>query len=248
MKKTILFLLLVTACFSSGAQSPGYLGKKFSFSYGLYLNNTLSNPNFMGSDGIGAINLRNVFTLDYVLARKFSLGVSFHYFPTMFSYKGYCNYEVISGNQINSKHFNGSNTLKSKMNVYGIGINPKFFLSDHIAPLGSYLKPELLLLLYTVNSNIEDIGDEKDIPDFKNYSPYKAFAISLEFGKNYILFNRLMLDFGFQAGLVFNGSMRPGFADSYEYNEKNYYNFTPKKRLIGNYLFNARLGIGFLVF
>ncbi|MEI6765939.1 MAG: hypothetical protein WCM76_09880 [Bacteroidota bacterium] len=263
MKKTltlIFFALLTQALYS---QSPGYNGKKFSINYGFYFINATSNPNTNGNNGFFCFTTTHCLAPEYVVGRHIAMGLSLRYSRTGFFYKS----NLIYNNNLAYNPYGSSYTLfgsnnktdhrlTGTMNVISAGIYPKIFLKAGIAPLGSYMKPELIISMTYVQAasdakmndyiNADHYYNVPDYPSPKisNYSPYMTIGAGLEFGETRILFNRLVLDYGLRMGLTFGSFMN----QQAQVTESNYYELVSGRRLFQASLLNLKVGVGLLAF
>jgi hypothetical protein len=242
--KIIIFLIIIGG--TTSAQNSGYQGKKFSLHYNLFASNAFLNPNEFGNHGIFSFNTLHHVDLDACIARRLTLGLSFEYIHNSFSYKKTFNYEI--GNY--SSYFH-SNSI-GKMEVYGIGLFLKIFTKGSIAPLGTYVKPQLSLLFYKVypGNPITTSGLYfNEITDgFVNKSPYKTVAISLEVGQNRLLFSRMFIDYGVRVGILPTIAFISNDNTMHDDAAQVYLKYVPLKRIGAQYLFNIKLGVGVLLF
>jgi hypothetical protein len=245
MNKRILFFLtlMVPALFNFG-QNPGYQGRRVSLNYSFYTFNALNNPNEFGHSGILSFNTSHYANIDIALRRKITLGLSFEYIHTGFKFSDMYSVPTL-GSDIYARVYSSS---VGKMEAYSIGFYPRFFFKGNIAPLGTYIKPEIDLIFYKVypgNPVPTDPPPDCGDPVFSNQSPYMAYAISLELGQNRILFNRLFIDYGLRLKVLPGmwGLMQGGSVSN-----KSYLKEVPYSRLGALELFNIKVGLGVLLF
>lgn len=239
MKRIFILLLFTAVSYILPAQSPGYRGDRFSVSLNGFANYALMYPNINNVNKGISFNYRISASLDYVLARRFSLGVAFHYWPTAFRYQKSCN-DYINGIPNN---FIGKYYYYGKIKVFGLSLNPKIFLGKgSIAPLGNYIKPEIIIAFYKVDNQIFGLSSMTGIPPFKNHSPYFDLGFGLEVGRSFIFFNRMLFEIGLQGGVLINTQRgdNPGYSE--------YIGKYAGDRLLGNYSINMKVGVGLLAF
>lgn len=179
------FLLPIFIFFASILASyaqPGYQGKKLSFGYNLVVSPAFSGPTYNGGKGIGAFNLMHTGRVDYVLTRKTAIGLLYSFSRTGVNYT-----LNVFGNNI----YKG-NPLKAISN--GIGINYRVFFggATSLAPIGKYLDLEVQLLTTLVKDKL--IGQDV----LRTHYFLAAFSL----GRQKVIFNSLLLDYGVRFGLV----------------------------------------------
>lgn len=255
---SVFFLLLMPAI----AQSPGYCGKKFLISYTPSFSSALSNPNYNGNKGFMVFNLHHLGGVDYVVGRKAMLGISVRYFRTAFYYKASFNYDMPGSfetarfnGDYPSNPFSGKKPLTGKMKVLAIGIAPRIFTSSGIAPVGAYIRPEVLLSFYSVGEpSEEDIldyvsqkaRDANVLPEFRNAGPYMKLGLGVELGATRVFLKRWVLDYGIRGGLTLGSMNRGPFEEAIT--EDNIHEILLSNRLMKTCLLTFKAGIGFLAF
>ncbi|MFA6923777.1 MAG: hypothetical protein WC223_05925 [Bacteroidales bacterium] len=262
MKQYFIILLFVFYYYiNSSAQSPGYQGMKTSIYYDVYAMLSLYRPINDPSGKIELprdINLRHSFCIDYVVSRKTSLGFSCNIINTEFLFNKTLQYNYFSQNNSGFEIGTFSNdNYAGQINTKCFGLTFKKFSRNYIAPVGSYVKFELLYITYNVKynenelfSNISNYNGTTQSPHIKNMSPYNSLAIGITFGKQNVIFNHFIINRGVQFGWVFGkNNLTPSIFDSIDsYNEDNYIRRLSNNRLLWLYAFNAYIGIGYLIF
>jgi hypothetical protein len=245
-KRIKIFLALLVPAIFLVAQNSGYRGKKLSLNYSLYTFSALTNPNEFGNHKFYSFNTCHHANLDIAVGRRICLGASFEYIHTGFYFTE--DIKVDYPNEPYSSAQFGRSSSQGKMEMYGVGIYAKFFFKGNIAPLGTYLKPEITMMLYKVYPGVPVVSGVPAgyaDPVFLNNSPYKTFAISLELGQNRILFNRMFIEYGIRLGMM--PSML-NYLQGNEITNDEYLKAIPQERLAYHYLINVKLGIGVLLF
>jgi hypothetical protein len=245
----MIFILLILTGFCAGAQVSGYQGKRFVLNYNQFFMSALTGPNQNGESGFGSFNLHHRVGFDYVLSRSLSLGLDYHFFNTCFDLPNasVSYFDPVYGYQ--TANLVGEGCL-GYSSVSGIGIHLKKYFVNNIAPLGNYFEFEILNFFQDVTWDKAKLQSHN--PDLVYYipnrSPYSSIALSVSYGKKSIFFNRLVLDYGMQSGLVFNG-----FTSALSFSDQNddlntYLENAAKARLFSHFIFNIHLGVGVLVF
>ncbi len=245
----LLSVLIVSLAFVTQAQ-PGYQGKKFLTTYNLRFVPALTNKNFHSKSGVlpGDFNLTHIANIEYVVSRKVSLGMRYSFTRTS-----------VDMNFIDEKSpfniYKNRDDLAFKAYVHGIGFYTKMFYGGHqnLAPRGSYMTLQADAYYTMVKDsyvNNSTVG---------NY--WGNFSIGIGFGKQMIVFDRLVLDYGIESNLCVPGilgstiyKMRFDVDDEYDYDDTS----APDKisdlqkivngRVFDMYMVMFKLGIGFLAF
>jgi hypothetical protein len=200
-------LLFGAICFASllDAQSPGYLGRKFSLGYDLFISPSLYNPNNHGNASLPfrqpmdtnldkfllSYNGAHQFSAGYVITRRTSVEAAYFFYRTK-AYRKSSSYST-AGNPV----IFPAQLVPLTGRGYSLGI--KFFSPSGIAPFGNYIKMEFryqdVLADYRKvkfydgsGSFFESTGNATEITH--------SASFGLSFGKQRVLFNRLIADCG----------------------------------------------------
>ena len=256
------------------SKASGYLGKRLYVNYNLYSLPALRNYNGNDKKGIFAFNTRNVFSADWVTSLHQSVGISFHTTKTEFLFKRAINYTFQykdnSGyytTTTDDLYYNDKGEYRAQLSAYAIGLHTNLYFNQFLAPLGSYFKPEILLIKFKVNFDSNAANDKlvggyegyyHDIqthPNLANKDSYSTVAIGATIGTHRIFFNRFVFDIGFQLGFVVGGkvlgdfmSMETTGGSNKNITEENYIPVSAKSRLMNQYFFNVNAGLGLLIF
>ncbi len=182
MKKN-LFIILFLISGSIAYSQPGYQGHKFLILYDFNLSPALLNYNAQGETGFTSFNLIHQAKFEYAWRRKFNLGVQGSFDKTSLDISDY-----------------NSDERPIKSNNIGFGIYAKRFASDdaNLAPRGSYFQ-------FGIGAQYVNIYDERTKDAVHSY--IGNFSVNCGFGKQTILYKRLMIDYGVTFSLnnsVFN--------------------------------------------
>jgi hypothetical protein len=266
LRRLITFLVVVLITLNADnalAQAPGYLGKRLIVFYDLYTIPALTNYNENGNTGIFALNTRHVFSVDWCTAYDQSIGISFHLTKSQFKFKRLMEYAYYD---------NGSETIitedvtfhntKGELSAMALGLHTSLYFDQFIAPVGTYFKPEILLINFSTtfdgeeakkNATLETGFPVKTEMILKNKESYYTMAIGGTIGTHYIFFDRLVFDIGFQFGYVFGGQILSEYIDMQgitpdQMTTENYIPVSATSRLMNEYFFNINAGLGILIF
>lgn len=225
MKKiyTIIFIFIFgVQC--TNAQNIGHLGKRFLVNMDATFSPSFKYPDKNGYHGYLNFNYRLSPSIEFILNKKNSIGVFYSYAPLMF---------------IPSKLIFNHSIVNTPMNVNGYGVFYKAYFSDdqYHAPYGAYFMTSLSRISFQYESII--IGNGKGA----NY------ALQIEFGYNFLIYNRLRLTWGITFGGTtswFNFGIDEDFVPIQK-KLKTPIDFA-ENRIFGTYIFGTRIGIGFLAF
>jgi hypothetical protein len=268
IKTFIVVTIIAILTLSAEAQAPGYLGKHFIVNYDIYTFPALRNPNQNGNKGILAYNTRHVISVDWVTGVSQSVGLSFHLTKSTFKFKRGLNFTYKYNRYGYDDTYTETiyyNDAKGQLSAYAIGLHTNLYFNQFIAPLGTYFKPEILLIRFNVtyddNLARQDLANHTTnagytmltYPILPNKNPYTTVAIGATLGTHYIFFNRLIFDVGLQLGWVVGGKKMSEWMDnevinSKKVNEDNYISVSAKSRLMSQYLINMNAGLGILIF
>ncbi|MCW3104175.1 MAG: hypothetical protein JWO09_2615 [Bacteroidetes bacterium] len=242
MRYTFLsFILLLSV--SMLAQSKGYMGKRFIISLsGMYMPAT--EPTARKLDGF-KLNTTHTAGIEFVAGNETSLCASAGYFKTGlgFSQRSYTsnNYGVF---------YDGNKDVPITISIRQYSIGIKKFRRGAVAPLGIYLKWELIYQQGTVDFNKDNFfiltqsstGVLNHLHPSSGSIPYNAFGAGFSLGFQRVFYDRMVLDYGIRGSITAD---RNGFFGDYVEREivVNAYN-----RVAGHQLLNFRIAIGFLAF
>jgi hypothetical protein len=235
---------------NAAAQNSGFQGRHFSLNYAVFTSQAFTGPAEGGGSGVFSFNTNHHFNLDAVVARRLSLGASFEYAHTRFSFKERFTDYYTATDEYGSPYTASiklSSSSTGNIEIYGIGIYPRIFFKGSIAPLGTYFKPEFIVQLvkvYPGNPSYLISTPNYDGPEFVNKSPYLNYMIMLEFGQNRLFFKRLFLDYGFRIGIMPKATK---YFDAAR-NDRTYLEVESMSRISRHMLFNVKAGIGVLLF
>lgn len=250
MKERIIIILFMLTGFCAQAQVSGYQGKRLVLNYDQFFMSAPTGPNQNGENSFISFNMHNRIGMDYVLSRSLSLGLDFHFFNTCFNFQNTSVefFDPIYGGY-NSTDLNVDGML-GYSSVTGIGIHLKKYFVNNIAPLGNYFEFEVVGFFQNVSYDKDKLRTQNPnlVYNIPNLSPYSSSAIGISYGKKSIFFNRLVLDYGMQTGLVFNGFTSAISFSNYHHDMNTYLEESAKARLFSHYIFNIHLGIGVLFF
>lgn len=257
----ILIVLLIAISTISKAQPPGYLGKRFTVSY-----DQLVGPNYLNILGINKIEHKNMadyvnktselnanfnytgsISIDYVFSKSKSAGLSIgKIYQTMYFDDSYFEtYDSLYGYTNEKNIVNGA-----KLNGFSVSAFIKFFRGQSIAPLGDYIKLELLYSNYQIESFINNTNAELYKLSKGKLEPISNLGVAVTFGRSRIFWDRVVVSSGVTAGMRFN-FITSNFVKT-DGSESNKAVITLRKDAQfwhgQNLLYNFHLGIGLLIF
>lgn len=223
MKRNLYSLIIVLFTFAGTLQAqPGYQGRKWSVQGNLMFLPALTNASYGREPGLTTFNITGEATVDYVLSRRTSVGLS---------------YRRIRTSNINDYGVSGVSKTKVFSNAYGIHYRIYKRKNGNIAPLGKYFQWGAGAMFNQVKK-----PEKSSKPvDFKTYS-FRMGA-----GRNRILYDRLILSYGWEFGYMFTGLKGDGLVGA-TYYYKDDAQTMAQYRLWRHSLLNLKVGLGFLAY
>ena len=232
MKKKLIILSLITITTICGfSQNCGYMGKRVLFNADVSVSPAWRNYSFMGEPQYYTFNYIFSPNIEVIAWKKGTAGVVGHFFKTKYRY------EVLN------YYYNGEPSSVSfiepvDLTVYGVGMFYKQYVGKTQAPFGLYFKFELDYFIYNYTPN-EDASIDH------------VMACKVEFGKDWLLMNRLHLSLGGSIGTTFGG-YKTNFKDSdFSYSSNLIVRSRTSwadGRILGAYWFGLKVGVGILAF
>lgn len=278
-KNNFLFVLISLVVFPSIllAQTPGYMGKRFVMGYGFHTSPALIGSTGQGntiigkaegnaSDGEFAFNSLHEGYLEYALSKRFSLGFSAKFYKATYdNHKNMNAYVVYNGSNVSY-----SNSPEGLYHIKGqnYALYGKLFRRGFIAPWGKYMMFGINIKRFTCSYDPAEMqlkydaysffGNEK-YPSITDFGPreqsFTRFDFLFGLGKSRIVYNRIILDYGFNVNLfaLLNTPFDAltdddGLFTDYRPTNYNYIKDTSPWRVRGVNRFNAYLRIGVLLF
>jgi hypothetical protein len=263
MIRKLLIVILLQSAFVN-AQVAGYMGKRLSLGYSNYFS-----PSFIGEaanateDYALGINTTHCANIEYTIKNRtnFCFGVQFSKLGVRKDSYSYT-YTDPYGGYLNtgSAEYIPANRLPMQLKMTNIAIGFKFFRSGYIAPLGRYNKLEFILFMSNVTYDAKSFYKTSSrLPEYKvegslgtgNYD-FKECALALTFGRQRILFDRLIIDTGIRFAVSPN-AMVNYFVDDiagedYNTSMEHQVRKSTNARIFTAQLFNFHIGLGFLAF
>lgn len=264
MMRKILIVTFICFHLISSAQVAGYMGKRCVIGYENYFFIALKGPvpyNYGSkSEFSPGLNATHCLNFDYATRSRTNFCLSLQYLRTAIAYRGGSGF-FSSGEDYpypeQSKYTGGSSNpiLLSSINV---GLGFKFFRSGFIAPVGRYQKIELLIMFETVKyDKNEFVKIDPNSSYYNDVIPavigkgtynYRNFAFTYAIGKQKILSDKFVLDYGIRMGVT------PAVVPAFLFGSDNATTMESmlkadsQLRMFRQQLFNFRLGLGFLAF
>lgn len=265
-----LFLLILVAMLSgiSFSQVSGYMGKRLSLSYSNYFSPSLlgRSANSTTDFSLG-LNTTHCGNLEYVIKKRtnFCIGIQFSKLGTIKeSYNYTFTYVDPWGNssylQSGTAYYLPSNRLPMQLKMTNIAVGFKFFRSGYIAPVGKYNKLEFVLFMSDLTYESKSFySSPSRRPEDKistsmgsGHYEFKSFAVAFTFGRQRILFDRLILDTGIRfavsPNMFVNYMVTDFFGDEYDKTIEEQIKFNTNTRIFTSQVFNFHIGLGFLAF
>jgi hypothetical protein len=246
MKKLIVIFILLP--FFLKAQTPGYLGKKFSIGY----------EGIMGHSGLGAIKMlffdftRSAYTtngklrpflapvfkhginIEYVLGKRFAMqgGIQYQQFGSKdfdVKFYDYSSYNYSEPITLQSDSF-----FKTSNLTYRLGFI--FSRGSYILPHGKYFG----LDVNYIKSNSERLANEVVTERFRE----DYVGLSIDFGNRRIIYDKIILEGGIGLGLNFRIS---NAIDDISKGKVSIEEFTAADHIFSTNLFRVKFGIRYLL-
>ncbi|MBC8047585.1 MAG: hypothetical protein H7Y00_12370 [Fimbriimonadaceae bacterium] len=251
--KTFIYSLLTIITINLSAQAPGYMGKKLSVSYSPTLSVAFYDlgDDYRDIPSVG-INLRHDFEAEYVLGRGLSLSPGIKFIGT----KMFQTQINDDGSSYEEAGFIGD--VKIKSTGFSLKLkNYSFKKRGSIAPVGKYKSFELVLIRskaetlrfydYFDNGGSPTYFIENTVEDY-NFEINKAFGVVFGGGSQNIYFDKLLIDTGWELGLVIPHLFTDTGANTggYAYSEEGFSDLV-NARIAGTYFLNFTFGFGYLI-
>jgi hypothetical protein len=213
--KSILFIAILFIVGYSQAQNLGYMGKRFLLNLETRVSPTLLFPNYYGSDYFFSLDASISPGIEFIVFNSGTIGVNYSLVKTQFESSYWSqNYPL----EITGYSFFYKQYFRTKDEYYQ-------------APFGPYglVRFDYMFL---------------KTPGFMGFVDDEMWGVKLEFGYDYLVWDRVRLSWGISFGLT-NKMYKSDFFDDY-YNVTNDTKIT--NRAFVNYVYNNKLAIGILLF
>lgn len=251
MKKyTALLILTALISCKSYSQNTGYMGKHFLINAEANFSPAIIKPNSYGKSIVQdldyfAFNFILTPSIEAIVWKKGTVGLGYNFFTSHYK----VNYWLS-----NDYSFLGDYNLSYHMKTHGFHLFYKQYVGDTYAPLGHYFKCtfDVFFNQCVFNDILPDnlVADYKNDPRFSNI-PKKAMlsGMKIEYGYDFLFFNRLKLSTGISLGTTFGGykaSLREiRFSTPPDINGVEPIEYG-KTRLLNAYWLGLKVGIGLL--
>ncbi len=262
-------LLFVLLFYSANSQVSGYMGKRAVIGYSNYFMLGLKGPGPVNSapsdDPSLTINNAHCLNFEYAYKQRKMVCLSAQYIRTGLAYdKGIQNGFFDSGSSElypypGSSRYSGSFSKPALLTSINFGLGVKMFKNGFIAPTGRYRKLEVLLLFEKLEYDSQNF--KVDVTEYssqeddtlkvlgKGEYSYKNIAFAYTIGKQRILKDKFVLDFGIR--FAYTPSMNiitVAASDAYVSDVEGYFRRASNLRIARQQLFNLHVGLGFLAF
>lgn len=235
----LLFVFLLFVKFQAQAQAPGYMGKRFSVSYGLHLGPafTKSTPN------LGFYNSKHEFMLGFCLSEKWQMALTLERYSTIYNNTLYV--EDLNTNPQNFYNIKGTN--------YSLLF--KKFKKGYVAPWGPYFAFGPIYNAYKTNYNnymyvTQRVQNHDTL--ISNFGPKEQDFSNVDFamgwGQSRVFKDRVILDWGMMFHLrAMAGAFGGSFSDFFwSVSQEEYIRRTAALRINRLNAFNAYIKVGYL--
>ena len=235
MKKQGLILLCIIVLFGTSLlQAQGFMGKRVIFNMGASLSPAWLNPSALNEnpDRImwHAFNYTLSPNIEVIAWKLGTVGASYHFFKTKYIY--YEETDIISLDPISD--FGALADLTS----HGLGLYYKQYFSSRArarAPMGTFIKFQLDGFFFKHPHSFE----KHTTTDNSN-----LWGCKIEFGHDFLFFNRLRFSTGISLGSTFGGYKPFSIVFLGDASAEDY----AKNRILGHYWLGFTVSIGFLAF
>lgn len=261
------FLLFLFVATLSNAQVSGYMGKRFVIGYSNYFMLGLRGPGPNNSGPMDessfTINNAHCLNLEFAHKQRKMICLSAQFIRTGIAYDRGGHDNFINGASYREYpypegvRYGGSYSKPALLTSKNISLGIKYFKSGLIAPVGRYRKLEILMLFETIKYDYRNFYkqvDSEPVNDTlytlgKGEYKYKNIAIVYTIGKQRILKDKFVLDYGirFAWSPALNIVTLTGGIDDSP-NIETYYRRQSNLRIAKEQIVNIHIGIGFLAF
>jgi len=209
--KIVVVVVFVLSISCLHAQNTGFMGKRVIINMGAEFSPVFRNSYVHDQFKYFQFNCILSPNIEVITTKRATAGVVYHHFRTK--------YEPFWGES-------------EDLTTHGFGVFYKFSIANgKRALVGPYLKAQFDGFFFNCPSYNDEITEMSD----------RLFAVKVELGKNFLLFNRLHLSSGVSFGVPFGGYKVITDAG------KSVSDFA-KTRILGAYWFGLTVNIGFLAF
>ncbi len=209
MRNNLVFYLcffVFANCLFAQKEIPGYMGKRFFLGYGLKLSPAIQGPTLTSSSNgyllddeliskevvILGINHSHSLSMDYLFNYRKALSINIQYLRTGVDYQNYGAFSVIP-----------QKNVSAILNSLGLSFGVKFFKRSQFAPLGGYVKWEGVFFVNQLNYDRSryiiinyNTGLKTVYGNGKQSIPFQTMGIAFSFGKQTMLYDKVLLDRG----------------------------------------------------
>ena len=241
----IVFMVFVLSMPCLTAQNTGYMGKKVIVNMGTEFSPAWARPNFSDNSKFQ----KRWFSFNYILSPGIEIivskggtaGIVYHFLHTKYNTPFKKDFDDIIWIDSN---YEKKPPVVENLSAHGFGIFYKQYIHGR-APLDTYFRFQFDGFFYKVPSSYEDRNST--ITD-------QLFALKIEFGNDFLLFDRLRLSTGFSFGLPLGGFKGLGYdnewGDIFNLRATSHEDIREyaRSRIFGAYWLGFTVSIGFLAF
>jgi hypothetical protein len=217
-KELYIFISIITLYTSVCIAQPGYQGKKLSIQGSMYFMPALVNASYSQKAGLLTFNTTSDASVDYVVGKRNSLGVSYRHARTS---------NILAQDK--------EGVSPDKVFTNSVGIHYRLYRREfgNIAPLGRYMQMGAGMMF---NKVIEESGKT---------TPFNMYSFRFGLGRNRIFFDRLIVSYGWEFAYSFPSFSVEGVQGA-TYYYKDEAPSMAQYRLLRHSMLNLKVGIGFL--
>ena len=232
----VVVLMLSIPCLT--AQNTGYMGKRVSVNMGTEFSPAWKRPvcninfdkekyNFL------AFNCILSPSIEIIATKKSTAGVAYHYLKTKYNTPR----QYLEDSWFHDDTVSYDNIMEN-LTAHGFGIFYKLYPIK--APIGPYFKFQFDGFFYQcVDSYYDRTTMMSD----------KLFAMKIEFGNDFLFFDRLRFSTGFSLGVPFGGFKGMHWDNTWlDYSQRHPLHEYARSRILGAYWLGFTVNIGFLAF
>ena len=223
MKRNIIILMMLVGL-STGlfSQNTGYMGKRFLINTDIVLSPSYFKPSITNNEP-GYLSFNYIFSpnIEIIAWKRGTVGFVGHQISSRYNSSKYDYNEICY-------EYRGTDTYD--LSAWGYGIFYKQYFKRSRAPMGSYIKFEFDFFHYKYN--LELVNPEKSFMS----------GMKVEFGRDYLFFNRLRCSIAYSMGFTFQG-----MENVFTHSSSSHFDAAQGK-MAAMYWLGFKFGIGALAF
>jgi len=245
-RNNLIIIVFILSVNTLTAQNTGYMGKRMIVNMGTELSPAWRRPVFDKPIQPNYLNFNYILSpnIEVIATKRGTAGVVYHFLNTK--------YDTPLAEDVKDEHgfFVSMNDEEkypepTDLKAHGFGIFYKQYLRYGKAPIGPYFRVQFDGFFFKSLSSYED-RTLLTVSD-------KMFAMKIEFGNDFLFFDRLRLSTGLSLGLPFSGYAGLSLNSPWINDLRNIDSTKPiyeyaRSRILGAYWLGFTVNIGFLAF